>query len=105
MLSPRSTKNEPSKSTSITEPRVVTTRAKVGSKGKKLAEPEGDAFDGERPFHESVTESFALVKAHYERSMAEMEENLADMPSIASAKDKTFSKQSWRRTRWSWRSS
>ncbi|MFS7977504.1 hypothetical protein Hanom_Chr10g00904771 [Helianthus anomalus] len=35
---------------------------------------------------------FDRVKAHYEKSLAEMEENLAGLRSIATANDKTISK-------------
>ncbi|KAJ0561037.1 hypothetical protein HanPI659440_Chr06g0242001 [Helianthus annuus] len=92
MLSPRSIKKELSKGPSLPEPRAVKTRAKAGSKRKKLAEPEDDVVDAERQLHESVTESFTRMKAHYERSLAEMEENLAGVQSIAAVKDKTISK-------------
>ncbi|MFS7976629.1 hypothetical protein Hanom_Chr10g00894621 [Helianthus anomalus] len=95
MLSPCSIKKELSKGPSLLEPRAMTTKAKAGSKMKKLAEPEGDAFD---------VESFTRVKAHYEKSLAQMEENLAEMEenlaglrSIATARTKPS--PNYRRTR------
>ncbi|KAJ0779751.1 hypothetical protein HanPI659440_Chr06g0229991 [Helianthus annuus] len=55
-------------------------------------EPEDDAFEVERQFYEFVTERFTRMKAHYERSLVEIEENLVGLRSITSAKDKTNSK-------------
>ncbi|MFS8030571.1 hypothetical protein Hanom_Chr17g01535581 [Helianthus anomalus] len=75
MLSPHSIKKELAKGPSLLEPSAVTTREKAGSKRKKLVKPEGSAIDVERQLHESVTEGFVRVKAYYERSLAEMEEN------------------------------
>ncbi|KAJ0789128.1 hypothetical protein HanPI659440_Chr05g0199991 [Helianthus annuus] len=92
ILSPRSAKKEPSKSLSFQVPRAVTTTAKAGSKRKKPAEPENDSFEVERQLHDSLTEGFAGVKAHYEKKMAELEENLARMRSIVAVKDKALSK-------------
>ncbi|MFS7912997.1 hypothetical protein Hanom_Chr02g00136471 [Helianthus anomalus] len=86
ILSHRSARKEPSKSLSFQEPRAVTTKAKASSKRKKRVEPEGDSFEVERQLHESLTE------AHYEKRMAELEENLAGMGSIAVAKDKALTK-------------
>ncbi|MFS7991213.1 hypothetical protein Hanom_Chr12g01068141 [Helianthus anomalus] len=77
-ISPR-TANKESKSLSFQEPRAVTTRARSGSKRKKLSEPEGDFFDG-----------FTRVKSHHEK-IAELEETLAGMRSITATKEKAFS--------------
>ncbi|KAM0046988.1 hypothetical protein Hdeb2414_s0009g00323191 [Helianthus debilis subsp. tardiflorus] len=92
MISPRSIKKELAKGQNLHEPKVVTTRANVGSKRKKPVEPEEDAFEVERQFHEFVTERFVRLKAHHEKNLAEMEDNLASLRSIAAAKDKTISK-------------
>ncbi|KAF5791068.1 hypothetical protein HanXRQr2_Chr09g0390481 [Helianthus annuus] len=92
-FSPWTPKKEPSKSLSFQEPRAMTTRAKAGSKRKKPAEPKGDSFEVEKQLHDSLTEGFARVKAHYEKKkIAELEENLVGMRSIVVAKDKALSK-------------
>ncbi|KAJ0764835.1 hypothetical protein HanPI659440_Chr08g0296621 [Helianthus annuus] len=83
LIYPRSIKKELAKGQSFPEPKTVTTRAKAGSKRKKLIEPEEDSFEVER---------FVLLKAHQDKSLAEAEENLAGLRSIAAAKDKAISK-------------
>ncbi|KAJ0667619.1 hypothetical protein HanPI659440_Chr17g0679781 [Helianthus annuus] len=92
MLSPCSIQKELAKGQSIPEPKTMMTRAKVGSKRKKSMESEDDAFEVERQFHEFVIEKFAHVKAHHEKSLSEMEENLVGLRSIVAAKDNTISK-------------
>ncbi|KAF5755378.1 hypothetical protein HanRHA438_Chr17g0812061 [Helianthus annuus] len=92
MLYPCSIQKELAKGQSIPEPKTMTTRAKVGSKRKKSMESEDDAFEVERQFHEFVIEKFAHVKAHHEKSLSEMEENLVSLRSIVAAKDNTISK-------------
>ncbi|MFS7910356.1 hypothetical protein Hanom_Chr02g00105381 [Helianthus anomalus] len=79
-------------SQSLPEPKAVTTRAKAGSKSKKPVEPEDNGFEVKRQFLEFVTERFVRLKANHEKNLAEMEENLASLRSIAVAKVKTITK-------------
>ncbi|MFS7936128.1 hypothetical protein Hanom_Chr05g00411791 [Helianthus anomalus] len=92
MLFPRSIKKELTKGQSLPKPRVATTRAKAGSKRKRPVEPEDDAFEVERQFREFVTERFLRLKAHHEKNLAVIEENLVGRRSIVAAKDKSISK-------------
>ncbi|MFS7997911.1 hypothetical protein Hanom_Chr12g01147581 [Helianthus anomalus] len=72
MLSACSIKKELAKVQSLPEPKALMTRAKVGSKRKKLGEPKDDAFEVEMQFHEFITVRFIRLKAHHEKSLAEM---------------------------------
>ncbi|MFS8022864.1 hypothetical protein Hanom_Chr16g01444541 [Helianthus anomalus] len=85
MISHRSIKDELAKGQS--QPETVTTRAKVGSKWKKPSEPQEDNFKVERQFQEFVNERLVRLKAHKDKCLAEAEENLAGLRSIAAAKD------------------
>ncbi|KAF5757049.1 hypothetical protein HanXRQr2_Chr17g0822071 [Helianthus annuus] len=88
MIYPRSIKKELAKGQSQQEPKTMTTRAKAGSKRKKPFDPKEDSFQIERQIHEFVTERFVHLKAYQDKSLAEAEENLTDLRSIATAKDK-----------------
>ncbi|KAJ0649514.1 hypothetical protein HanOQP8_Chr15g0582071 [Helianthus annuus] len=66
----------------------MTTRAKTGSKRKKPSDPEEDSFQIECQFHDFVTVRFLRLKALHDKSLADVEEKLVDLCSIASAKDK-----------------
>ncbi|MFS8016470.1 hypothetical protein Hanom_Chr15g01369081 [Helianthus anomalus] len=56
MISPRSLKRELAKGQSQPEPKMMSTRARTGSKRKKPADSTDDAFQVERPFHDVITE-------------------------------------------------
>ncbi|MFS7939022.1 hypothetical protein Hanom_Chr05g00446771 [Helianthus anomalus] len=64
--------------------------AKVGSERKDPTEKEEDSFEAERQIHEFVIERFICLKAHQDKILVEAEENLADLRSIALAKDKAI---------------
>ncbi|MFS8002233.1 hypothetical protein Hanom_Chr13g01199711 [Helianthus anomalus] len=91
MIYPRSIKKELAKGQSLSEPKTVTTRAKAGSKRKRPSEPEEDNFEVERQIHKFITE-VRILDPSKDKSLAEVEENLAGLRSIDAAKDKTISK-------------
>ncbi|MFS8006572.1 hypothetical protein Hanom_Chr14g01250781 [Helianthus anomalus] len=88
IISPRSIKRELARCQSQSEPKVVSTRAKIGSEREKPSDPEEDSFQIKRQFHDFVTERFVRLKALQDKSLEDAEEKLADLRSIVAAKDK-----------------
>ncbi|MFS8019638.1 hypothetical protein Hanom_Chr15g01406081 [Helianthus anomalus] len=88
MISPRSLKKELARGPSQPEPKTMSTRARISFKRKKPTEITEDAFQIEHHFHEVITEGFVRIQALQEKNLVEAEEKIADLRTIAAAKDK-----------------
>ncbi|KAF5798358.1 hypothetical protein HanRHA438_Chr07g0302441 [Helianthus annuus] len=88
IVSPRSIKKELAACQSIPEGKGMSTRAKAGNKRKKPPEPTGDLPLIEQQLHEFVSEKFVEIQILQCQHLADAEECILDLQTIAAAKDK-----------------
>ncbi|KAJ0764874.1 hypothetical protein HanPI659440_Chr08g0297061 [Helianthus annuus] len=91
IISPKSIKKELALGQSLPEVKGTTTRAKAGSKRKKPSEPSGDLPLIEQQIYDAVSEKFAEIQILQGHHLADAEERILDLQTIAVAKDKRIS--------------
>ncbi|KAM0008609.1 hypothetical protein Hdeb2414_s0109g00797551 [Helianthus debilis subsp. tardiflorus] len=87
IVSPRSIKKELAASQSMPESKGMSTRAKGGSKRKKPSQSSEGLPLIEQQLHEAVSEKFAEIQILQGQQLANAEERILDLQTIATAKD------------------
>ncbi|MFS7993170.1 hypothetical protein Hanom_Chr12g01090911 [Helianthus anomalus] len=87
-ISPRSIKKELDASQSMPERKGMSTRAKDGSKRKKPSESSEGLHLIEQQLHEAVSEKFTEIQILQGQHLADAEERILNLQTIAAAKDK-----------------
>ncbi|KAJ0814446.1 hypothetical protein HanPSC8_Chr17g0785811 [Helianthus annuus] len=88
IVSPRSIKKELAASQSMPESKGISTRAKGRSKRKKPSESSEGLPLIEQQLHEAVSEKFAEIQILQGQHLADAEERILNLQTIAAAKDK-----------------